>query len=273
MSVAESFDRFGQSYNVTAVLTPDIHLNLTAYKSYSPVYLPATFNMTYLLSFALLTSAIVHTVLYHGPRVYHAILGTSKEPMDIHMKLMSRYPEAPDWWYIAVFLFCFATGVIAIEVFDTGLPVWGFLVSILLPFIYFLPAAFIFAMTSQPIAINLVAELIPGYIFPGKPIPGMVSFPLSRLAPAYIQIFKTYAVQVVVEGLNFVQNKKLGHYMKIPPRHTFFAQLSASAICGLIQVATKTVLFKAVPDICDDYQKDRLTCPTTRVFYSASIIW
>jgi hypothetical protein len=66
-------------------------------------------------------------------------------------------------------------GVVAIEVYDTGLPVWGYFLSMALAAIYVLPAAFIFAMTSQLVAINTIAQLIPGYLFPGKPIPSMVS--------------------------------------------------------------------------------------------------
>lgn len=148
---------------------------MTAYEAYSPVYLSASFNMTFMLAFALSTGILVHTALYHGPRIYRAIINVKTEADDIHMKLMRQYPEVPDWWFAVLFVVCFALAVIAMEVWHTGLPVWGYLIAIILPFIYTIPAAFIYAMTAQAIAINLLAELIPGYIFAGQPIPGMVS--------------------------------------------------------------------------------------------------
>jgi hypothetical protein len=175
ISVTQLGDRFGSSYNVFNILTPDIQLNTTAYALYSPVYLSASFSMTFMLAFALSSALIVHTILHHGQRIYRAAINLKTEADDIHMKLMRHYPEVPDWWFLALFGVVFVFAVVAIEVFNTGLPVWGYLVAVLLPLIYVVPSSFIYAMTGQQIAINLIAELIPGYIFQGQPIPGMVS--------------------------------------------------------------------------------------------------
>lgn len=138
------------------------------------MYLSATFSMTFMLAFALSTGLLVHTALYHGPRIYYALRNIRAEAEDIHMKLMRAYPEVPDWWFLVLFGICFVFAIVGIEVFKTGLPVWGYLLSVLLPLIYTLPAVFIFAMTTQQISVNLLGELIPGYLFSGQPVPGMV---------------------------------------------------------------------------------------------------
>lgn len=80
-------------------------------------------------------------------------------------------------------------------------------------------------------------------------------------------------MQTIHESLSFVQNQKLGHYMKIPPRQTFFAQLSAAFIACFAQVGTKQLLFKLVPDMCTGTQKDFLRCLSTKVFFTSSIVW
>ena len=36
-----------------------------------------------------------------------------------------------------------------------------------------------------------------------------------------VQLFKGYAVQTLSEATSFVQDLKLGHYIKVPPRATF----------------------------------------------------
>lgn len=74
------------------------------------------------------------------------------EADDIHAKLMRNYPEVPDWWYLIAFCVYFALAIVAVEVWDTDVPVWALLLSILLPIIYIMPSGFIFAMTGQGVS-------------------------------------------------------------------------------------------------------------------------
>lgn len=57
------------------------------------------------------------------------------------------------------------------------------------------------------ISINILAQIIPGTLLPGKPLANM--------------IFKSYSIQTLVEAITFVQDLKLGHYVKVPPRAIF----------------------------------------------------
>lgn len=91
------FDRFGNPYNVSSILTPAVKLDDAAYAAYSPVFISITFAMTLTLALALSTALLVHTALNHGPSMYRAIRYTYSEPDDIHMKLMKQYPEVPAW--------------------------------------------------------------------------------------------------------------------------------------------------------------------------------
>ena len=116
ISANEPFDRFGQSYNISRVLLPNDTFNETAYNLYSPLYLSATYAMTYLLAFALSTSVLVHTALYHGQSLMNGMKKIKVERDDIHAKLMRNYPEVPEWWYISAFCFFFCVAVIAVEV-------------------------------------------------------------------------------------------------------------------------------------------------------------
>ena len=113
---SEPYDRFGNTYNVSRVLTLHDTFNLTAYEEYSPLYLPAAFTMTYLLAFALSTCVIVHTLLYHGRTLLKGFKRISFEDDDIHLKLMQNYPEVPDWWYGTVFVIFFALAIVAVKV-------------------------------------------------------------------------------------------------------------------------------------------------------------
>ena len=87
-----------------------------AYQRYSPLYLPATYAVTYLLAFALSTCVIVHTGLYHGKALINGLRKVRVEADDIHAKLMRNYPEVPDWWYLTSFVVFFALAIVAVEV-------------------------------------------------------------------------------------------------------------------------------------------------------------
>lgn len=160
ISANEPYDRFGKTYNITRVLRHDDTFDLDAYAAYSPLYLPATYAMTYLLAFALSTCVIVHTALYHGRSLWNGVKKIRVEPDDIHAKLMRSYPEVPDWWYASAFLFFFALAIVAVEVWNTGVPVWALLLSIMLPVIYILPSGFIYAMTGQPVSSSSLSFLV-----------------------------------------------------------------------------------------------------------------
>lgn len=254
-----SWDRFGQPYNISRVIPNGLDLDKEAYEAYSPLYLSTTLSLVYTTGFAMLTSVLTHTALYHGKALKKGLQRIRTEEDDVHAKFMRHYPETPDWWYACVFLVALVFGVIMVEVYDTGLPIWGLIVSILIPAIYILPTGFVYAMTGQAIGTNLIGELIVGYMLPGKPLPNM--------------IFKAFALQGLIGGLQFVQDLKLGHYMKIPPRLTFIAQLTGVVVACFVQLGVKEWMFSNISHLCSPEQADSFTCPHISVFYTASLVW
>jgi hypothetical protein len=76
----------------------------------------------------------------------------------------------------------------------------------------------------------------------------------------------------MAQALQFASDFKLGHYMKIPPRTMFFAQVSAAAVAGTVQLGVQAWMFTNIVDICSSKQPDGFICPSTEVFGTASII-
>ena len=125
--------------------------------------------------------------------------------------------------------------------------------------------------------LNILAEMISGSLLPGNPVANMV--------------FKAYSVQTLEQAMVFLQDLKLGHYIKVPPRVTFLgafwdfytlrapadlfpiAQLIATVIVTFVQIGVKQWMFANVKDICSPTQSDFLTCPLNQVWFSASAFW
>lgn len=77
----------------------------------------------------------------------------------------------------------------------------------------------------------------------------------------------------MAQALYFLQDMKLAHYIKVPPRVTFMAQTIACLWSAIVQVAVFNWALGNIEDICSPDQKNGYTCPGASVFYTASVIW
>lgn len=103
---SHSFDNTGASYNVSRIINADASFNLEAYQAYSPLFISASFAMSYGLSFASITATLTHIFLYYRKQIWTQARRSLSEQPDIHARLMSAYKEVPDWWYISIFCAC-----------------------------------------------------------------------------------------------------------------------------------------------------------------------
>jgi OPT family oligopeptide transporter len=61
--------------------------------------------------------------------------------------------------------------------------------------------------------------------------------------------------------------------MKIPPRTMFTCQVAATTISCFVQVFIMRFALAHIPSICTSEQAQHFTCPSAKVFHSASVIW
>ncbi|KAJ8472485.1 hypothetical protein ONZ45_g16631 [Pleurotus djamor] len=237
-----SYDNTGHTYNVSRIIDEDASLNVTAYMNYSPIFLSTTFAVSYGLSFASITATLTHALLFYRKQIWTQARKSMSEQADIHARLMSRYAQVPDWWYLIIFLVMFAFGVICIKVWEVGLPVWGLVLALGVAFFYIIPIGMIQAITNQQVGLNVISELIVGYVLPGKPIAMMM--------------FKTYGYITMSQALTFTSDFKLGHYMKIPPRTMFFAQVLCAMIAGTVQLGVQSWMFTNIPNVSDNTRSE-----------------
>ncbi|KAG5981536.1 hypothetical protein E4U55_002840 [Claviceps digitariae] len=259
MSDSGTYDNTGASYNTSRILNADFTLNQEAYEKYSPLFISTTFAVSYGLSFAAISSLIVYTYLHNRKQIWRQYRNSSTEKADIHMKLMRKYKEAPDWWYMGLFIAMLAMGLFTVLAYPTKLTWWAFLLAVAISFGFSLPIGIIEAVTNNRIGLNVLTEFIFGYIQPGRPLA--------------LMIFKTFGYITMSQALSFVSDLKFGHYMKIPPRTMFWAQVVATTFSCFIQIIVLNLALAHIPDVCEKHQRDHFTCPGGRVFYAASVIW
>ena len=67
--------------------------------------------------------------------------------------------------------------------------------------------------------------------------------------------FKTFGYITNNQAVTFVQDMKLGHYMKIDPRTLFWAQFAATIWGSLVQIAVLEWAYGAIDNLCAADQK------------------
>ncbi|KAH8647162.1 OPT oligopeptide transporter protein-domain-containing protein [Xylariales sp. PMI_506] len=259
ISANVNFDHFGNEYNVSRVLTADFELDIKAYEEYSPLIMGPAFSLSYGMAFAGLISTVVHVALFYGTDIIARTRSARFEEADVHLKLMRKYKEAPEWWFLIVFIASFAFGMVASQVWPTHLDWWAYIICIVIGAVFILPVGIIQAITNQQTGLNVITELIIGFMSPGKPIAMM--------------LFKSWGYMLAYNGLQYISDMKIGHYMKIPPRTMFCAQLFAVVWLSIVQISTYNFLRGNIAGICTPEQVSGLTCPGARTFFNASVIW
>nr|GMD11763.1 oligopeptide transporter 7-like [Ipomoea batatas] len=257
------FTSSGQTYNISAIIDSNFHLDLEAYDQEGKLYISTFFALTYGLGFAALTATLVHVVLFHGREIWEQSKSSFKDKkMDIHTRLMSKYKQVPEWWFWCILVANIALTVFACEYYkeQLQLPWWGVLLACVTAIIFTLPIGIITAITNQTLGLNIITEYIIGYIYPGYPVANMC--------------FKVYGCISMIQAVVFLQDFKLGHYMKIPPRTMFMAQVVGALIAAFVYLGTAWWLMETIPEICQTTATNTVwTCPSDHVFYDASVIW
>lgn len=254
-----AYDNTGQEYNVSRIINTDASLNVDAYKEYSPLFLSMTFAISYGLSFASITATITHSLIHFWKPIKIYFGRSLREQPDIHAQLMSRYAQVPEWWYACIFVVTFTFACLCIELWSTGMEIWALCIALLIALVYLIPVGMIQAITNRQVGLNVLSELIVGFMLPGKPVAMMM--------------FKTWAYITMSQAMVFTADFKLGHYMKVPPRPMFWAQIIATIIAGTTQLGVQTWMFTHIPGLCNPNQKDHFVCANTQVFGTASIVW
>lgn len=259
------FTATGHKYDTTKILTPQYDLDVSAYEKYSKLYLSPLFALSIGSGFARFTATLTHVALFHGSDIWKQSTSAVKNAkLDIHAKLMKRYKQVPQWWFLILLLGSIALSLMMCFIWkkDVQLPWWGMLFAFGLAWIVTLPIGVIQATTNQQPGYDIIAQFIIGYVLPGKPIANL--------------LFKIYGRISTIHALSFLADLKLGQYMKIPPRCMYMAQLVGTLVAGTVNLAVAWWMLDSIDNICDVealHPDSPWTCPKFRVTFDASVIW
>ncbi|URD76114.1 OPT oligopeptide transporter protein [Musa troglodytarum] len=264
------YDAYGKKYDLDRVLDQKTFtLNVTEYEKYSNIRLSIMFAISYGLGFATLTATLSHVFLFNGAYILKLWRQTASKMhdnyLDIHGRIMkANYEAVPQWWFHVILVVVMALAIFTCEGFgkQLQLPYWGIFLAIAMAFVFTYSITCFVSLLLQEPGLNIITEMVIGYIMPGKPLANVV--------------FKTYGYISMTQAHTFLADFKLGQYMKIPPKSMFFAQLVGTVVASAVYFGTAWWLLGTITSICDTSKLPEgspWTCPSDAVFFSASIIW
>ncbi|CAN6859718.1 unnamed protein product [Brassica oleracea] len=258
------FTSVGQTYDIPAIVNDKFELDLAKYEQQGRINLSTFFAMTYGLGFATIASTLTHVALFYGREITERFRVSYKGKEDVHTRLMKRYKDIPSWWFYsmlgATLLISLALCVFLND--QVQMPWWGLVFASAMAFIFTLPISIITATTNQTPGLNIITEYAMGIIYPGRPIANVC--------------FKVYGYMSMAQAVSFLNDFKLGHYMKIPPRSMFLVQFIGTILAGTINITVAWWQLNTITNICQEEllpPNSPWTCPGDRVFFDASVIW
>ncbi|KIH86422.1 hypothetical protein SPBR_08121 [Sporothrix brasiliensis 5110] len=294
------FDNTGRLYNISRIVDDRQIFSQARYEAYSPAYLAAGNLVVYVFFFAIYPATLVYIGLNHR---YEFVMGmknvfaharhivrrlysrearaayrtqratggnggivqddggnnASSTYQDVHNRLMAAYPEVSELWYMAVLLAAVAFGVAGIAGWQTYTTPGVVFYGIVLCVVFVIPVGIVKAMTGIEVTLNVLAEFIGGSWSGG-----------NALAMNY---FKAYGYVTCASALRFSGDLKLAHYLKIPPRYTFSAQLVATVVSCLVCTGVLNFQMNKIPNVCTEAAPNKMTCPGINTFFTAAVLW
>ncbi|CAK7567423.1 MAG: hypothetical protein SEPTF4163_005387 [Sporothrix epigloea] len=282
------FNNMGTRYNISEIIDHRKIFDEKMYEAYSPGYLSAGSLTMYTFFFAIYPATLIYVYLNHSHEVSTGMTNTwryiknstiglfSKSArdnqkrngesgtatdnyQDVHNRLMAAYPEVSELWYLLVLVGSIALGIAGLVNWQTYTTPGVIFYGIFLCLIFVIPIGIISAITGLQVTLNVLAEFIGGSFSGG-----------NALAMNY---FKAYGYLTCSSAVSFSNDLKLAHYVKIPPRHTFSAQLIATIVSCFVCTGVLNFQMNKIANVCTPEAADKMYCPGITTFFTASVMW
>ncbi|CZR67174.1 related to Oligopeptide transporter 2 [Phialocephala subalpina] len=267
---SSAFANDATSFNVTKVVVNN-KLDETLYQAYSPPFYSAGYILTVGANFVFYPVYFLYIMVNQWKTVGTAYVdfykgirhgkGQYEGAMDVHSRLMSKYKEVPDWWFILILVAAIVVSIIWTQIYPVDTPVWLVFLMIGINLVFAVPLSFLSATTGTNLGLGALIQVITGFVLPNNPNAFLFAQTLGSWALAGY-------------GDNYVQDQKMAHYCKIAPRAVFRSQIGTIIITCFVAVGTQDFILTSVKGLCTPDQPSRFTCANDGYpLYASSLMW
>ncbi|KAF8860940.1 OPT superfamily oligopeptide transporter [Acephala macrosclerotiorum] len=214
----------GSKYPIAKVFVGG-KLDHAALATYGIPSLSGSFAYAMFMANAAIGALITHCVIFWGGDISRTFKNANKGVYGDrhHAHMAKHYKETPWLWYIAVLVFSFVLGLVVVIKENITLPVWAYIVALLLG-IFIAPfSTILYSRYGNGIATNNLSKMLAGLMIPERPVGNMY--------------FAAWSHNVIANAVNLSNDLKMGEYLKIPPRVMFLTQVYGTILGGFINYA------------------------------------
>ncbi|KZW00642.1 OPT superfamily oligopeptide transporter [Exidia glandulosa HHB12029] len=215
----------GTVYDQTQILTDNV-FDANKFATAGPAFFSASNAWFLLVSNLALGACLVHVLLWHWPEVKGAFTGMAfrkgNDVQDEHYEKMKVYKPVPHWWFVIVFVIAYGVAQATNYTSGSGLPWWTFTVLLILTFSLTVVYGYLASITGFYLSWFGTGffQMLVAFILPGRPVANMFG--------------TLYGQHTMNQALGLLSDFKLGQYCKLPPRVTFFAQISGAIVGSVL---------------------------------------
>jgi len=180
--------------------------------------------------------------------------------MDRHFIAMAHYREAPWYWYLFLLVISFFAGLIVVIKGGTTLPVWGYVIALLVGSFVAPFSNLLLGRLGNGIATNQLVKMIAGALHPGKPIANLY--------------FSMWSHDVISTSIGLAGDLKMGQYLKIPPRVMFLTQIWGTVLgCFINYVVMISIVTQRREVLLDPQGTNVWSGQTVQSLNSQAVTW
>ncbi|OKL57459.1 hypothetical protein UA08_07227 [Talaromyces atroroseus] len=223
------FQSNGSVYTTTSIMNDRGTIDYNKVDDVGLPSLTATTVWGFMTQNLAIGALITHVLIFYSKDMWTAWKqARSRSQPDPHYQAMLKYKEVPLWWYWALFALAFFAGLIVNLKGQTTLPVWGYIIALLLGAFIAPFSCVLYGLYGSGVSTNQLSKMVAGALHPGRP-----------LANLY---FASWSHQVILLSVNLANWLVVGQYLKIPHRVMFITQIYATLLGAGLNYAVMTTI-------------------------------
>ncbi|KAJ5933586.1 OPT peptide transporter Mtd1 [Penicillium verhagenii] len=223
------FSSNGTTFSTTSILNSQGIIDDTKLAETGLPHLTSSTVWGYFAQNLAIGALISHVLIFYSKDMLLAWKqARARSQPDPHYQGMLKYKEVPQWWYIVLFALAFVAGIIVTAKGQTTLPVWGYIISLLVGAFMAPFSCILYGLYGTGVGTNQLSKMVAGAVHPGRP-----------LANLY---FASWSHQVILLAVNLANWLKVGQYTKVPHRVMFGTQIYGTLLGAGLNYAVMTTI-------------------------------
>ncbi|KAJ5657849.1 uncharacterized protein N7484_001498 [Penicillium longicatenatum] len=233
------FSSNGSTFSTTSILNSQGIIDEAKLEKIGLPHLTSSTVWGYFTQNLAIGALISHVLIFYSRDMLLAWKqARSRKQPDPHYQAMLRYKEVPMWWYIVFFGLAFIAGIIVTAKGETTLPVWGYIIALLVGAFIAPFSCILYGLYGTGIRTNQLSKVVAGAVHPGRP-----------LANLY---FASWSHQVLLLAVNLSNWLKVGQYIKVPHRVMFGTQINGTLLRAGLNYAVMSTIVNSQREILLD---------------------